>query len=285
MCRFPFLGTIAITVLTIASGSYGQTPESAAQVSGQAASQTATRATSQAGSSAGNQAVVAANTQINATLESTVDAKKAKPGDEVAAKVTKDVKQDGQVIIHKGDRLLGRIVSTGANGIADAGSQIAVQFDRLKSGGATTQLRTVVTSVLNVSAGPPNEEVAGFGGAAPMAMPASQAGAGGSSAGGGLLGGVGSTVGSTLGAAGSLGGNAGGVLDATAGSTIGFSGAVAGSTPGRAIHVESQGSASQSTGLNSVFSAPQGNLRLDSGTTMQFRVVGQAEQPAAPNSQ
>jgi len=285
MRKCSFLGTIAITVITLASGGYGQTPVSAAQLSGQTTSQTATQATSQAGSSARKQAVVAANTQINAALESTVDAKNAKPGDEVSAKVTKDVKQDGQVVVHKGDRLLGRIVSTKSNGTADAGWQMAVQFDRLKSGGATTQLQTVVTSVVNASPRPPNEDVTGFGGPAPMAMPAPQAGAGRPSAGGGLLGGVGSTVGSTLGAAGSLGGNAGGVLDATAGSNTGSSTGVLGSISGRAIHVESEGSASQSTGLNSVFSVPQGNLRLDSGTDMQFRVVGQAEKPAAPKSQ
>ena len=83
MRTFSFLGTIAITVIALASGGYGQTPVSAAQLSGQTTSQTATQATSQAGSSAGKQAVVAANTQINAALESTVDAKNAKPGDEV----------------------------------------------------------------------------------------------------------------------------------------------------------------------------------------------------------
>src|SRR6266404_913456 len=37
-------------------------------------------------------------TKISAALESAVDAKTAKPGDEVTAKVTHNVKQDGKVV-------------------------------------------------------------------------------------------------------------------------------------------------------------------------------------------
>lgn len=54
---------------------------------------------------------VRAGTQINAELQSTVDARTAKPNDQVVARVTKDVKQNGRTVVHKGDRLGGTVDS------------------------------------------------------------------------------------------------------------------------------------------------------------------------------
>jgi hypothetical protein len=219
---------------------------------------------------------VAANTQIRAALESAVDARTAKPGDAVTARVTKDIKQNGQVVIHKGDHLLGKVVSSQSNAAtANSGSSLAVAFDQLKNAQGTSQLQTVVTSVLSTSAGLSNEPAEMPTPAPLMAAPQGSAAQGG----GGLLGGVSSSVDSTLAATGSV---AGGVLDAASGATLGSTAGAAISTPARAVHLESQGSASQSAGVNSIFSTSQGNLRLDSGSTLEFRVVGQAQKPAQP---
>jgi hypothetical protein len=270
---------IAITVM----GRIGfAQEEQSAQTAGRATSQSAAQATPQAAASTNRQATIEVNSKINAVLESAIDTRKAKPGDEVSAKVAKDVKQDGKVVVHKGDRLLGKVVSAKTNGTAGSGSQLAVQFDRLESGGTTTELQTVVTSIFNSSA-TFNEEAPEMMRPAPTALPAPQA-SGGSASGGGLLGGAGSTVDSTLGAAGSIGNNAGGVLGPSMSDTLGTSAGLAGVATGRGIRVESQGSVHQSTGMNSVFSAPQGDLRLDSGTNLQFRVVGQSEKPSASQS-
>jgi hypothetical protein len=218
---------------------------------------------------------VAANTQITAVLESAVYARTAKPGDVVTARVTKDVKQNGQVVIHKGDHLLGKVVSSESNANASSGSSLAVAFDQLKNAQGNSRLQTVVTSVLSTSAHEPAEMPA------PAPVMAAPQGAG-AQGGGGLLGGVGSSVGSTLGVAGSVAGGAGGVLDTASGATLGSTAGAAISTPARAVHLESQGSASQSAGVNSIFSTPQGNLHLDSGSVLEFRVVGQAQKPAQP---
>jgi hypothetical protein len=189
------------------------------------------------------------------------------------------VKQDGKVVVRKGERLLGRIVASEAEGEAEgkaaSESRLAAQFDRLKSGTTTTELNTVVTAILSArgsaAGAPPMDNTPEL-----MSPPSRPSGGGG----GGLLGGAGATVGSTLGAAGSLTGGLGGAVDSTAdaslGGVAGLGSGPALGTPLSAIRVESQSSASQSTGLQSVFSSDKGSLRLESGTSMQFKVVGQA---------
>jgi len=52
---------------------------------------------------------IRAGTKIKAELESTLDARTAKPGDEVTTRVTQDVKQKGQTVVRKGDHLVGRV--------------------------------------------------------------------------------------------------------------------------------------------------------------------------------
>ena len=101
---------------------------------------------------------VRAGTKIAAQLESAVDVRTAKPGQEVTARVTKDVKQDGQVVIHKGDRLVGRVTSVEVSDKANAGSRMSVDFDRVASVQTTSQLNAVVTSVFSARGGTASEE-------------------------------------------------------------------------------------------------------------------------------
>ena len=140
-------------------------------------------------------------------LQIFVDARTAKPGQEVTARVTKDVKQDGRVVLHKGDRLVGRITSVEASDKANAGSRISVDFDRMASGQTTSQLNTVVTSVLSARGGSASEEPTPAGPAMTAPPPSMGGGSsgGGGGLGGGLAGGLTSTVGSAEGVAGSRG--------------------------------------------------------------------------------
>ena len=235
-------------------------------------------------------------TAISTQLDQAIDASKAKPGDIVSAKVTKDIKRDGRTVIRKGDRLLGRVTSAEAGAKGQAGSELGVTFDRLARGDAEYQLNTVVSSVISTSgdmgAGIQNSPLD-----EPMMMPGPVTGGGGrAGGGGGLLGGVTSTVGSAVSATGSAAGGLAGNVGGTASSAVGSAGTAAGasehgsaqsgsraglSTPVRDIRLNSQTGASQNGETTSVLAARRGNLRLDSGTRMQFKVSNQTEAEAA----
>jgi len=225
---------------------------------------------------------VRAGTKISAELESTVDTRTAKPGDEVTARVTKDVRQDGRTVIHKGDRLAGRVTSVEAASKADAGSRMAVAFDRLVQGQATSQLNTVVTAILSTPAEERarQERMAEPGPVmvpAPGPAPSGPAPRGGAASGGGLVGGVTSTVDSTVRTTAPVVGGVTGTVDATSRTAVGNTTGAALATPMRAIRVESHGQAEHQSGVSSLLSTRQGHLRLESGTNVQMRVVAESE--------
>lgn len=234
-------------------------------------------------------ASVHSGTKLTAELESTVDAGTAKPGDEVTARVTKDVKQEGKVVIRKGDRLKGRITEVQSSAAGEAGSKVSVAFDRVLRGEAEHQLNAVVTSVVST----PGERRAPESGIdrEPMMTPPAPR-SGGASPPGGLLGGTTSTVGGTVGSVGSgvsaTTSGAIGAADSTARTvgasaeaagqtTVGATGRAALATPRRAIRLDSQANAESNAGISSVLSSREGNLRLESGTWLEFRVEGKAQ--------
>ncbi len=259
--------------------------QAAAQGEGSAQANAAakTASSSQASLPAERSADVKAGTKVAAELVSAVDARTAKPGDEVQAPVTKDVKQNGHAVVHKGDRLIGHITDVQAGSTANAGSRLGVTFDRLASGETTSQLNAVLTSVFSSR----NEGMASEPG--PMMAPAPAGGSTSGSNGGGLLGGVSSSVDSTLGATGAVAGAAessvGSIAGAASQSTTNATGAVGHSASGSqglvaplsAIRIRSESQGQHEAGANSVLSTRHGDLRLDSGTRMEFRVSGSAE--------
>lgn len=98
--------------------------------------------TQQAPQSAGNTPAtptrVAAGSVIPVSLTKTVDAKKAKTGDEVIATVTTDLKTDsGQVLVPKDTKVVGHITEAQAHSKEQKESQVGIEFDHavMKSGG------------------------------------------------------------------------------------------------------------------------------------------------------
>ena len=245
---------------------------------------------------------IRSGTKIAAQLESAVDAKTAKPGDQVVARVTKNVKQHGKVVVHKGDRLIGHFTSVQPGASAKAGSSLGVAFDALQSTEGTSHLNAVLTSVFSMrnNAGAQGETMP-MGGPTmgPMVgggVQGSARGSGSARGGGGLLGGVGSTVGSTVNAAGSAVGGLGGAVGSTVGGTVNAAGSTVGqvggtvgaagngagnvggllATPLRAIHLQSEAQArgNGNAQAGSLLSTKHGDLRLAPGTGMRFRVLG-----------
>ena len=204
-------------------------------------------------------AEIRAGSKISAQLESAVDTRTAKPGMEVPARVTKDVKQDGRKVIRKGDLLIGHLVMAEGGSQARGGSKVSIEFDQLRQDRVTTRLNTVVTAIIE-----PRQENA-FP-EPPLTMPDAPAPIAGASRGGGsLLGGVGATASS---ATGTVGPAAGGV-----GATTSAVGNVSAVAPLKAIHLDSAAQTALKSGARSDFSTRGDHLRLDSGTNLEFRVV------------
>ena len=228
--------------------------------------------TAAAASTTGHSVAIGSGTKISAELVSCIDARGVEQGDQVVARVTKNVKQHGKVVVHKGDRLVGHITNVrhGVNG--KGGSSLSVRFDQLVQGNSTTQLNAVITSIFSARGSGHTEGPQSMG-MAPMPAPVAQPEA----SGGGLLGGIGSTVGSTVGPTVGITGSAlrqtGGAVNATTQNTLGANSSLGLAPPMSHIHVGSSASARSSAGTNSILSTRKGNLRLASGTRMQFRVT------------
>jgi hypothetical protein len=159
---------------------------------------------------------------------------------------------------------------------AEAGSRLAVTFDRLVQGETTTQLNAVVRSIIST----PSQERAqreqamrNEPMAAPQPAPARSAPSGSASGGGSLVGGATSTVGSTVGGAGST-------VDAAPRGTVGAATGADLSTPVQAIRIQSNAQGENQTGLASALSTRRGDLRLESGTRLQLQVAADSQAQA-----
>ncbi len=88
------------------------------------------------GTSVANSSALNSGTTLQAELAKSLDCKKAKPGDEITAKVTQDVKADGKVVVHKGSKLVGHVTEAQAKTKDNAESKLGIVFDKavLKGG-------------------------------------------------------------------------------------------------------------------------------------------------------
>src|SRR5215469_2632831 len=81
-------------------------------------------------------ATLSNGTVLQAELTKSLDAKKAKSGDEVTAKATQDIKSNGQVVVRKGSKLIGHVTEAQARSKDNAESKLGIVFDHavLKDG-------------------------------------------------------------------------------------------------------------------------------------------------------
>jgi hypothetical protein len=217
---------------------------------------------------------------LNAELTKPLDAKKAKTGDEVTAKVTQDVKANGRVVVRKGSKLVGHVTEAKARTKEDSESKLGMVFDRaILKDGQEVQLNAMVQALAppaTMAASAMTDDTAGLAPVGGMSAPSGRAGGGGL---GGVAGGATSTVGSTAGAAVNNGGSIGGSATGVANGTVGGVGGVAGrgvlssatqgvvGMPGMVLTSATSGNADAS-----VLSSKTQNIRLDSGTQMVLQV-------------
>jgi len=205
-------------------------------------------------------------TAVHATLNKPVDARKAKPGDQIVARTTEDIKSNGQVVIPRGSKLVGHVTDVQARGEGQAESQLGLAFDHavLKNGTqlpVSLGLQAVGSASQSLQAEDDSMMSAGSIGGATSA---------GARTGGGLVGGVGATTGGVLNTAGSTTGatlhsatSAGAGLGAGAGSSLnsGSHGVVG--LPGMDL--------ASSTSGSGMITSRSSNVHLNSGTQMILR--------------
>jgi Bacterial conjugation TrbI-like protein len=76
-------------------------------------------------------ASLASGTVINAELNSSIDSKKAKPGEQVTAHTTEAVKStDGRTILPRGAKIIGHVTQASARSKGEGESVLAIQFDK-----------------------------------------------------------------------------------------------------------------------------------------------------------
>ena len=235
----------------------------------------------------GASGALSSGTTLQAELSKSLDAKKAKPGDEVSAKLTQDVKENGRVVLHKGSKLVGHVTEAQAKSKENAESKLGMVFDKaVLKGGEEVAFSGVIQAVA-----PPVQGALSVAGDENSSL-GSGMGSGSSMGGGHSGGGLGS-VGSVAGAAGSTVNSATGAVGNTAGSVTNSTGAVNGAvnrTAGVAANgalnsaahgvVGMQGvdlnSAAAGSAQGSVISSASRNVKLDSGTQMILQVTGSA---------
>jgi len=121
---------------------------------------------------------IAPGSVIPVQLTKTIDAKKAKTGDEVVAKVTQDMKtQSGDILVPKDTKVIGRVTEAQARSKEQKESQLAIAFDQAVLKNEQVQLPMSIQAVIgqqssNANSGP--DEAAGptttgAAGASPMA--------------------------------------------------------------------------------------------------------------------
>ena len=254
---------------------------------------------------------LASASEMNATLDRSVDARRAKPGDEVTAKMNEDFTTQGGATIPRGSRLVGRVTEarphSRAEGSAEgaAASQLGIVFDKaeLPDGREVPMQATIgaLAAARSQAHGELGSASHGAGGFGPSH--ASGGGFAGGGLGGGAIGGLGGAgggvVGSATGTAGATAGGAtrlprGGVGAATsgAGAATAHGGTLLGSSAGAVGGLSASGqwlagsrgafgfgdmsiaSAAAGNAQGSLITSASRNVRLDGGT--QLLLVGSA---------
>ncbi|HLM02082.1 MAG TPA: hypothetical protein VK400_13595 [Pyrinomonadaceae bacterium] len=207
--------------------------------------------------------LIQSGTNLEAQLESALDVKKSKPGDEVVLRTTKAIRQNGQVVVPKGTRLIGRVTDVQQKTRQNAASRLDVVFERIQGKNLDAPLRATILSITQASA---NANVGDTSGSDISGSTSSTGNvSSGSGSGGGLLGGVGSTVGGVVN---STTQTVGGVTN-TAGQTV--SGATR--TLGRTINgIRISNSTDASASGSTTLSTNNNNLRLEKGVMFQLRL-------------
>jgi hypothetical protein len=279
-----FVGTLLLGTAVAQTSAASQTNASASQSTSVSADRSGAQVDSKGSAKASQSANVANNSpdatvasqlqsgsSIHATLEKPVDARKNKPGDQVLAKTSEDVKSDGKVVIPRGSKIVGHVTEARAREKGQAESAVGVIFDQaVLKDGSHMPLSLTVQAVGSgaTTAQAQDDSLMSSGDTAAMGS-VNGAGSSMTRTGGGLVGGVRSTTGSLVNTASSVGGAA---ASTAAGAGAGASSSLNSNSRGvvglRGLNLASSASSSNS----GMFTSQNSNVHLDSGTQMILSV-------------
>lgn len=200
-------------------------------------------------------------TNLDAQLQGTLDVKKSKVGDEVVLKTTKTIKENGEVIIPKGTKLIGKVTEVQQKTKDSAISKIGVVFETIEGKNLSAPINASIVSITNIS----NNTAVGDVFESNTSANTTGSASSGNSGGGGLLGGTTQAVGGVLKTTTQT---VGGVTN-TAGQTVGGATSTVGSTiKGLQISQTASGSANSSTTLSSA----DKNLKIEKGANFRIQL-------------
>ena len=256
--------TILAASLSLVCGFAVSAQTAKTQARGEASNQTSSAV------NAGNKSVnLESGTKLTGELQSTLDARKAKVGDQVVLKTTQAIKSQGRTIVSKGSRLIGHVTEVSQRTKSNGESRVGLLFDRLEGGSLSMPIAATITSVVNARANARANDDDLYADANSSSSSRASAGSPRSSSGnsGGLVGGV---VNSTTATVGSVVGG----TTAAVGSTVDTTTSVVGNTAKGVTRslggIQISQSSSTSVEGSSVLSLQGGNLRLDKGTTFNL---------------
>jgi hypothetical protein len=120
---------------------------------------------------------IAPGSVIPVQLTKTIDAKKAKPGDEVVAKVTMDLKTtSGEIMIPKDTKVMGHVTEAQARSKQQKESQVGIAFDRAVLKDGEVSLPMSIQAVIappssNANSGGGGDQTTPASGGAPASSP------------------------------------------------------------------------------------------------------------------
>jgi hypothetical protein len=218
-------------------------------------------------SSQNNDVLLQSGTSIEAQLQQTLDVKNASVGDQVVLTTTKAIKQNGQTVVQKGSRLVGRVTEVQQKTKSNTQSKLGLVFDRLEGKSLSAPINATIVSITQANAD------ANVGDTINSDISGSSTNSGSVSrtnSGGGLLGGVSNTVGGVVN---TTTNTVGGVTD-TAGQTVGGTT----QTLGRTLNgIRLSQSSSVTANGSTTLSTQNKNLRVEKGVMFQLRLSESVE--------
>jgi hypothetical protein len=221
--------------------------------------------------------LLSSGTMLEGKLEGNLDVKKAKPGDQVALRVSKALKQENKVIVPAGSRILGRVTEVKSMNEGNGTSKICLLFDRIEGRNLIIPIKAEIVSITSASSRAAVDEKSDSdsqmhstsvnSSSSISANSSTRVEAGGS---GGLLAGVTNTLGSAVG---TTVNTAGGLIDSTTAATVKATGTLNNAVSAIRISQSTEASAEGA----SVLTLNGGNINLQKGTTFKLRVIESIE--------